>query len=79
METAAETLLIIVSAVLAVFLIIFSVALIYLIRVFKRAAEVADSVESAASAVKKGVAAMPVINLVSKIISRKRGSKNGQR
>ncbi|OGL38798.1 hypothetical protein A3J32_01025 [Candidatus Saccharibacteria bacterium RIFCSPLOWO2_02_FULL_46_7] len=72
MDAAAEVLLIIVSATLAVFLIIFSIALIFLIRVFRRAAEVADSVESAASAVKKGVTAMPVINLVSKIISRKR-------
>lgn len=72
MDTAAEVLLIIVSASLAVFLIIFSVALIYLIRVFKRAAKVADSVESAADVVKKGVAAMPLINLVGKLISRKR-------
>ena len=72
MDAAAEVLLIIVSATLAVFLIILSVTLIYLMRVLKRTAEVADSVESAASAVKKGVTAMPVINLVSKIISRKK-------
>ncbi|MBI2592134.1 hypothetical protein HYW36_01520 [Candidatus Saccharibacteria bacterium] len=75
MDAAAEVLLIIVSAVLAVFLIIFSVALIYLIRVFKRAADVAESVESAASAVRKGVTAMPVINLISKLVTIKRKNK----
>lgn len=71
MDTAAQALLIIVSSVLAVFLIILSVALIFLIRIFKRAAAVADSVESAATAVRKGATAMPVINLLNKIINKK--------
>lgn len=72
METAAEVLLIIVSSVLAVFLIILSIALIYLIRLMKRAEDVANTVESAASAVKKGAAAMPFIRLISAIVNRKR-------
>ncbi|KKU19895.1 MAG: hypothetical protein UX30_C0006G0025 [Candidatus Saccharibacteria bacterium GW2011_GWA2_46_10] len=71
MDTAAEVLLIIVSSVLAVFLIIAAFALIYAIRLMRRADQVADSVESAASAVRKGAAAMPFIRLISAIVNRR--------
>lgn len=75
METAAEVLLIIVSSVLAVFLVILSVALIYVIRLMKRAEDVASSVESAASAVRKGAAVMPFIRLISAIVNKRRRGK----
>jgi len=74
MDAAAEVLLIIVSATLAVFLIIFSIALIFLIRVFRRAADVAESVESAATAVKRGVTAAPFIRIITKLVSKKKGN-----
>ncbi len=73
MDSAAQVLLIIVSSVLVVFLIILSVALIYLIRVLKKAELMANSVESAATAVKRGVAAAPFIKIIGKLVSRKRG------
>ncbi|OGL35059.1 hypothetical protein A3F65_01820 [Candidatus Saccharibacteria bacterium RIFCSPHIGHO2_12_FULL_47_16b] len=75
MDTAAEVLLIIVSSVLAVFLIVFTIALIYIIRLMRRAEQVADSMESAASAVRKGAAVMPFIRLISAIVNRKRKGK----
>ncbi|HSX18011.1 MAG TPA: hypothetical protein VLE51_01485 [Candidatus Saccharimonadales bacterium] len=75
METAAEILLIIVSSVLAVFLILLSIALIFFIRFLRRADHVANSVESAATAVRRSASAMPLIRLVTNIISRKRGGK----
>ena len=77
METTSEVLLIIVSSVLAIFLIIACVALLFLIKVFRKAAVVADSVESAATAVKRGVTAAPFIRLFTKMISKK-GGKNGK-
>jgi hypothetical protein len=73
MDTAAETLLIIVSSVLSVFLVLLSIALIYLIRFLKKADEVAESVESAATAVKRSASAMPFIRLLTSIFSRPRG------
>jgi len=75
MDTAAEVLLIIVSTVLSVFLIIFSIALIYLIRLLKKADDVANSVESAATAVKRSASAMPFVKLLTNIISRPRNRK----
>lgn len=73
MEAAAQTLLIIVSSVLAVFLVILSIALIFLIRVFRRAADVAESVESAATAVKRGITAAPFIRLITNLIFKRKG------
>lgn len=69
MDSAAEALLIIVSATLSVFLIVGIIAIIYFIRILKRADRVAESVESAASAVRKGAKAMPVANIFSKFMS----------
>ncbi len=71
MDTAAETLLIIVSSVVSVFLILLSVALIYLIKFLRRADHVADSVESAADAIKKGAYAMPFVRGLAKLKSKR--------
>ena len=81
MDTAAEALLIIVSATLTVFLILLSIAVYYLIKLFRRADQVADSVESAAEAVKKSAKAMPIVSFLSDIITgkRRKGKKNGKR
>ena len=84
MESAAETLLIIVSSVLTVFLIILCVTAIYVIRVLKRvnqmtdrAQHMASSVETAAEAVKNTAAAMPLVRLITKVVllSQKRSKK----
>lgn len=86
METAAETLLIIVSSVLALFLIILSVAAIYLIRLVKRVNQMADraehmasSVENAAEAIKNTAVAFPLVRLITKVVSvtHKRSKKKG--
>lgn len=75
MDTAAETLLIIVSAVLSIFLIILCVLAIYVIRVVRRINQMADraeyvasSVEDAAEAVKNTAAAMPLVRLLAKAV-----------
>ena len=75
MSTAAEVLLIIVSATLSVFLIILAAALIFVIRILRRAEHVADSVESAATAVRRSASAMPFIRLFTNIISRSKKRK----
>lgn len=72
MDSASQALLIIVSTVLSIFLIIGTVALVYVIRVLKRAEQMAGSVESAANAVKRGAEAAPFIKIISKIIAKKR-------
>ncbi|HZP55718.1 MAG TPA: hypothetical protein VFB03_03040 [Candidatus Saccharimonadales bacterium] len=68
MDTAAETLLIVVSSALTVFLIVFTIALMYVIRLLKKADEVAGSVESAATAVKQSAKAMPFVSLITNIV-----------
>lgn len=75
MDTAAEVLLIIVSSVLAVFLILLGVALIYFIRFLRKADDVANSVESAAAAVKRGATAVPVVKILTNIFAHRRGRK----
>ena len=73
MDTAAETLLIIVSSVLSVFLILLSIALIYFIRLLKKADHVANTVESAASAVKQSATtAAPLTKLFASLFSKQR-------
>lgn len=78
MDTAAEVLLIIVSSVLSVFLVLLSIALIYFIRLLKKADEVANSVESAATAVRRSASAAPFVKLINNIISRPRDRKEKQ-
>ena len=75
MEDAAYWLLIIVSATLTVFLILLSVALVYVIKFFKRANEVAESVESAAEAFRRSAQAMPWVKLFNNVFNRSRGKK----
>lgn len=76
MTTAAEILVIIVSVVLAIFLVLFCVALIYVIRLQRRvngivnkAEKVAGSMESAASAFERSAGPIAAIKLVSNIVS----------
>ncbi|PJE65462.1 hypothetical protein COU91_01525 [Candidatus Saccharibacteria bacterium CG10_big_fil_rev_8_21_14_0_10_47_8] len=75
MNTAAETLLIIVSATLSVFLILLIIVAVYLISLLKRirriaehAENVADSVESAASAFKKTASPLAALKVVGSIV-----------
>jgi hypothetical protein len=76
MDNAAETLLIIVSATLSVFLIVAIIAIIKWIRIMKhveviveKAENVAGSVESAASSLQKGAASASVLNVLGNIVS----------
>lgn len=76
METAAQVLLIIVSVILAVFLLLLSITLVFFIKFLRKADDVANSVESAAAAFRKSAAAMPWIRLITNIITRTRGRKS---
>gem|GEM_PF-2570282 len=75
METAAQVLLIIVSAVLAGFLLLLSITLVFFIKFLRKADDVANSVGSAAVAFKRSAAALPLIKLVTNIIARNRRRK----
>ncbi|HLG91103.1 MAG TPA: hypothetical protein VI336_03050 [Candidatus Saccharimonadales bacterium] len=75
METAANVLLIIVSAILAVFLLLLSITLIFFIKFLRKADDVANSVESAAAAFRRSATAMPWIRLITNVIARTRGRK----
>ena len=84
MDTAAEALLIIVSATLSVFLVILCITGIYVIRLVKRlnkmadrAEQMASSVENAAEAVKNTAETMPLVRMIAKIValSQKRAKK----
>ena len=75
MDSAAETLLIIVSSTLAVFLVLASIALIFFIkllrsirRISEKAEYVADSVEAAAETFEKSAGPIAVLRLVGNII-----------
>jgi hypothetical protein len=72
METAAQVLLIIVSSVLAVFLILLSITLIFFIRFLRKADDVANSVEAAAIAFKRSATAMPFVRLLTNLMTRKK-------
>jgi len=73
MGTAAEILLIIVSSILAIFLILLSVALIFFIKFLRKADDVASSVGSAATAFRRSVSAIPIIRLVTNIVKARKG------
>ncbi|MBI4033577.1 hypothetical protein HY379_01120 [Candidatus Saccharibacteria bacterium] len=75
METAAWVLLIIVSAILTVFLLLLSISLIFFIRLMRKADNVADSFESAATAFRRSASLMPWAKLIAKVIARKRNRK----
>jgi hypothetical protein len=76
METAALVLLIIVSSVLAIFLVVLIAVAIYFIKVLKevrqitaRAENVVGSVESAASAVGRTMSPIAVFRLIGGIVN----------
>lgn len=75
MATAAEILVIIVSSVLAVFLILLSVSLLYFIKFLRKADNVADSVESAATAVRRSASAMPLVRLLTNLFKIRKDKK----
>lgn len=77
MDNASETLLIVVSTTLSVFLVLMSIAAFYFIRLTKRldriadkAENVADSVEAAASAFEKTATPMAVLNMIGNVVSQ---------
>lgn len=75
METAAEVLLIIVSSILAVFLVLLCITLISFIRFLRRADQMANQVESAADAIRRSATAVPFVKLITNVISRANGRK----
>lgn len=88
MDDAAEILLIIVSSVLALFLVVTIVAIVYLIGILKQvkkitiqAENVVDSVESAAAAFERTASPIAILKIVGNIVSqvsrmnKKRGRK----
>ncbi|HEX5395412.1 MAG TPA: hypothetical protein VFW52_03635 [Candidatus Saccharimonadales bacterium] len=72
METAAQVLLIIVSSVLAIFLILLSITLVFFIKFLRKADEAVSGVEAAAMAFKRSAQAMPFVKLVSNLMTRKK-------
>jgi predicted PurR-regulated permease PerM len=77
MNTASETLLIIVSSVLSIFLVVLIIALVYIIKILKqvkrvtdRAENVADSVEAAAAVFEKTASPLAILKIVGNIIEQ---------
>lgn len=75
MDSAAETLLIVVSSVLSVFLIVGIVALVYIIKVLKqirritdKAENVAESVESAANTFERTASPLAILKVIGSIL-----------
>jgi predicted PurR-regulated permease PerM len=86
MDTAAETLLIVVSSALTVFLIVLIVAISYFISILKQVKKITaqaenavDSIESAANTLKNTASPLAVLKLIGNIVnqaskmSRKKG------
>lgn len=85
MDSASETLLIIVSVTLSVFLAVATIALILLIRFIKqlgrianKAEHVANSVESAAESFEKRASSMAVLGMIANIIEKAANIKKGR-
>lgn len=77
MDTATQTLVIIVSAVLTIFLVAFIVAIVHIVKLVKqirylaaRAESVADSVESAANVFEKSASPFMIIKTIGNIIEQ---------
>ena len=77
MDTAAEVLLIIVSAVLAIFLVVLIIVGVWAVKLIKQARRVmmhaenvADSVEAAASAFERSATPLSVVRLIGNIIGQ---------
>lgn len=86
MDTASQVLLIIVSSVLVIFLIILGIAGILFVRILnhvkkitQQAANVADSVESAANAFEKAAGPMAVLKLIANIINTAQRGRSGRK
>ncbi|MEX2006940.1 MAG: hypothetical protein WD877_02130 [Candidatus Saccharimonadales bacterium] len=75
METAAQVLLIIVSAILAIFLLALVILAVYIIKFLRRADQVADSFESAATAIRRSASAMPFVRLATNLFNKSRKRK----
>lgn len=85
MDSAAETLLIVVSSTLTVLLILLIVALVYIVKILKqvrrittKAETVVDSVESAASTFQKAAAPTALLNLISNIVDKATNTRKGK-
>jgi uncharacterized membrane protein len=85
MDSAAETLLIVVSATLTVLLLLLIVALVYIIKILKqirrisiKAETVVDSVESAASTFQKAAAPSAILTLISNIVDKATKTRKGK-
>lgn len=85
MENASEILLIIVSSVLAIFLIMLIVVIVYLLsvlrhvkRILQRAENVAINVEAAAEAFERSASPIAAIKVISNIIKQAAKSKKGK-
>lgn len=77
MNTASEVLVIIVSSVLAIFLVALIVALVYVVKILKqirrvteRAENVADSVEAAAGTFEKAASPLAILKLIGNIVEQ---------
>jgi hypothetical protein len=77
MDTAAETLLIVVSAALTIFLIVLIVAISYFIGILKQvkrltaqAESAVDSLESAANTLKNTASPLAVLKLIGNIVNQ---------
>jgi hypothetical protein len=77
MDNATETLLIIVSVTLTVFLIVLIIALLFLIKLFgqlrgiaRQAQHVADSVESAAGTFQKAAPGLAALSMIANIVDK---------
>lgn len=86
MDSASETLLIIVSVTLSVFLAVATISLILLIRFIKqlgrianKAEHVANSVESAAESFEKRASSMAVLGMIANIIEKAANVKRGRK
>jgi hypothetical protein len=83
MDTAAEILVIIVSSVLAIFLLVLIVIAIYTVKILKqvrritdRAENVAGSVEAAASAFERTASPLAMLKIISGIVKTANKARN---
>jgi len=83
MNTASEILVIIVSSILAIFLIVLIVAGVYTVKILKqvrriteRAESVAGSVEAAASVFERSASPLAVIKIIGSIINHANKVRN---
>jgi uncharacterized membrane protein len=77
MNTASEVLVIIVSSILAIFLVVLTVALVFFVKVLKsvrhiteRAENISDSVEAAASTFERVASPLAVLKIIGNIVEQ---------